>query len=160
MGEFILYCSKSGLRVVLTCATCLLTSAPTPQVPHGTYRDPELFVTKLGMTPMESILAATAKMGELMLQPTLLGKVQPGFFADLILVDGNPLEDISLLSHHENLDVIMIVSYCTSLGCVTSGCRSRLTCALAHLATCTERPDSQESRQRPPGLLREQGQHG
>ncbi|KAL8280245.1 hypothetical protein RQP46_007359 [Phenoliferia psychrophenolica] len=76
--------------------------------PHGTYRDPELFVTKLGYTPMQSIIAATALGGELLMHPEELGKVQPGFFADLILVDGNPLDDISLLSHHENLDVILI----------------------------------------------------
>lgn len=75
-----------------------------------TYRDPELFVTKLGYTPMESILAATALGGELMMHPEELGKVQPGYYADLLLVDGNPLEDITLLSHHTNLDVILIVS--------------------------------------------------
>ncbi|KWU41908.1 hypothetical protein RHOSPDRAFT_30304 [Rhodotorula sp. JG-1b] len=76
--------------------------------PHGTYRDPELFVTKLDYTPMESIIAATALGGELMMHGDELGKVLPGYYADLILVNGNPLDDISLLSHHENLDVIMI----------------------------------------------------
>ncbi|KAM0789788.1 hypothetical protein ACM66B_006640 [Microbotryomycetes sp. NB124-2] len=76
--------------------------------PHGTYRDPELFCTKLGYTPMESIIAATALGGELFLHPHELGKVLPGYYADLLLVNGNPLEDISLLSHHENLDVILI----------------------------------------------------
>ncbi|KAK4052953.1 hypothetical protein OIO90_004077 [Microbotryomycetes sp. JL221] len=76
--------------------------------PHGTYRDPELFVTKLGYTPMEAIIAATALGGELFMHPNELGKVQPGFYADLLLVNGNPIEDISLLSHHENLDAIII----------------------------------------------------
>ncbi|BGO89864.1 hypothetical protein NBRC10512_005634 [Rhodotorula toruloides] len=76
--------------------------------PHGTYRDPELFVKRLGYTPMEAILAATALGGELLLHPEELGKVQPGYYADMILVNGNPLEDITLLSHHENLDLIMI----------------------------------------------------
>ena len=37
-----------------------------------------------------------------------LGKVKPGFFADLLLVDGDPLSDISVLQEHEQLDVIMI----------------------------------------------------
>ena len=87
--------------------------------PHGTYRDPELFVTKLDYTPMESIIAATALGGELMMHGDELGKVLPGYYADLILVNGNPLDDISLLSHHENLDVIMIVSSKHAL----SGCR-------------------------------------
>ncbi|KAJ7689315.1 hypothetical protein B0H17DRAFT_1066878 [Mycena rosella] len=76
--------------------------------PHGTYRDLELFVKLLGMTPMESIISATAYGGELMLHPNELGKIIPGAYADLILVNGNPLEDISLLSHKENLDMIIM----------------------------------------------------
>ncbi|KAJ7131366.1 hypothetical protein C8R44DRAFT_774726 [Mycena epipterygia] len=76
--------------------------------PHGTYRDLEHFVMLLGMTPMEAIVSATAYGGELMLHPQELGKVVPGAYADLILVNGNPLEDISLLSHKEDLDVIVI----------------------------------------------------
>ena len=64
----------------------------------------------LGFTPMESILAATALGGEIMMHPNEIGKVQPGFYADLLLVDGNPLEDISLLTGHKHLDLVMIVS--------------------------------------------------
>ncbi|KAH7914915.1 hypothetical protein BJ138DRAFT_1078528 [Hygrophoropsis aurantiaca] len=76
--------------------------------PHGTYRDLELFVKLLDFTPMEAILSATALGGEIMLHPDELGKVQPGYYADLILVNGNPLEDITLLSHKENIDVILM----------------------------------------------------
>ncbi|KAH7922427.1 hypothetical protein BV22DRAFT_1070495 [Leucogyrophana mollusca] len=76
--------------------------------PHGTYRDLELFVKLLDFTPMEAILSATALGGEIMLHPEELGKVQPGYYADLLLVNGNPLEDITLLSHQENIDVIVM----------------------------------------------------
>ncbi|KAF8553044.1 dipeptidase [Imleria badia] len=77
--------------------------------PHGSYQDLELFVNLLGYTPMEAILSATALGGEIMLHPHELGKVQPGYYADLILVDGNPLEDISVLTPtNGKLDVIMI----------------------------------------------------
>ena len=63
----------------------------------------------MGYTPHEAILAATALGGELMGQGDELGKVLPGYYADLLLVDGNPLEDISLLSKHgKHLDVILI----------------------------------------------------
>ncbi len=58
---------------------------------------------------MEAILAGTALGGEIMLHPEELGKVQPGYLADMIVVNGNPLEDISLLSSHKNLDLVMIV---------------------------------------------------
>ncbi|RSH89115.1 hypothetical protein EHS25_002781 [Saitozyma podzolica] len=76
--------------------------------PHGTYRDLELFVEYLGFTPMEAILSATALGGEIMMHPHELGKVLPGYYADLILVDGNPLEDIKLLTGHQNIDFVMI----------------------------------------------------
>jgi len=77
-------------------------------LPHGTYRDPELFVKRLGFSPMDAVLSATTLGAELMGHPEELGKIQQGYYADLLLVNGNPLEDITLLSHHENLDLIMI----------------------------------------------------
>ncbi|KAJ7182974.1 hypothetical protein C8R43DRAFT_17880 [Mycena crocata] len=76
--------------------------------PHGTYRDLEHFVKLLGMTPMDAIISATAHGGELMLHPDELGKIVPGAYADLILVNGNPLENIALLSDRLNLDMILI----------------------------------------------------
>jgi imidazolonepropionase-like amidohydrolase len=76
--------------------------------PHGTYaRDLQHFVERLGFTPMEAILSATARGGEIMLRPGELGKVQPGYLADLILVDGDPLADITLLQDHDRLHAIM-----------------------------------------------------
>lgn len=76
--------------------------------PHGTYaRDLAHFVQLLGFTPMEAILAATAQGGEIMLRPGELGKVQPGYLADLVLVDGDPLADITVLQDRNRLAAIM-----------------------------------------------------
>jgi imidazolonepropionase-like amidohydrolase len=76
--------------------------------PHGTYaRDLEHFVELLGFTPMEAIISATAWGGEIMQRPDELGKVAPGYLADLILIDGDPLADITVLQDHEKLDYIM-----------------------------------------------------
>ena len=36
-----------------------------------------------------------------------LGQVRPGFLADLLLVDGNPLEDLTLLTNPDKLVMIM-----------------------------------------------------
>lgn len=77
--------------------------------PHGTYaRDLSHFVKLLGFTPMESIIAATAGVAKLFMRENELGKIQEGFFADCILVDGNPLEDIEVLQDHDKLNVICI----------------------------------------------------
>lgn len=76
--------------------------------PHGTYaRDLQHFVERLGFTPMEAILSATARGGEIMLRPGELGKVAPGYLADLLLVDGDPLADITVLQDHDRLHAIM-----------------------------------------------------
>ncbi|KAK0119357.1 hypothetical protein ONS95_010809 [Cadophora gregata] len=77
--------------------------------PHGTYaRDLDHFVRLLGFTPMESIIAATAGVAKLFMREHELGKIQEGFYADCILVDGNPLEDITVLQDHDKLNVIVI----------------------------------------------------
>lgn len=76
--------------------------------PHGTYaRDLQHFVELLGFTPMEALLAATKLGGEIMRMPDELGQVKPGFHADLILVDGDPLKDITVLQDHTKLVGIM-----------------------------------------------------
>jgi imidazolonepropionase-like amidohydrolase len=77
--------------------------------PHGTYaRDLEHFVKLLGFTPHEAIIAATRGVAALMMRSHELSQVQPGYFADCLLVDGDPLEDITVLQDHSKLDVICI----------------------------------------------------
>jgi imidazolonepropionase-like amidohydrolase len=77
--------------------------------PHGTYaRDLVHFVNMFGFTPMESIIAATAWGGEIMGHPDVLGKVLPGYYADVILVNGDPLEDLALFQETQNLHAIVI----------------------------------------------------
>ncbi|KAI0007413.1 composite domain of metallo-dependent hydrolase [Xylariaceae sp. FL0662B] len=77
--------------------------------PHGTYaRDLAHFVNLFGYTPKETLIIATALGGELMGHPEELGKVLPGYFADLILVDGNPLENIEIFQDISKLHAIVI----------------------------------------------------
>jgi imidazolonepropionase-like amidohydrolase len=76
--------------------------------PHGTYaRDLLLFVDVLGFTPMETLVAATRLGGEIMGRGDELGLVKPGYLADLLLVDGDPLAEIKRLQSQDALRVIM-----------------------------------------------------
>ena len=52
-----------------------------------------------GMTPSEVISAATKTNAEILGQFDQLGSIESGKFADLIVVDGNPLADINALRH-------------------------------------------------------------
>lgn len=76
--------------------------------PQGTNaRDLAHFVNLLGFTPMEAIQAATRHGGALMGRPEALGQVKAGYLADLLLVDGDPLEDVSILQDARRLNGIM-----------------------------------------------------
>jgi imidazolonepropionase-like amidohydrolase len=63
---------------------------------HSIYRELELYV-RAGMTPMEALQAATIVPARVMKLDKELGTIEAGKIADLILVDGNPLENISAL---------------------------------------------------------------
>lgn len=76
--------------------------------PHGTYaRDLEHFVKLLGFTPLEALYSATTLGGAIMMQPDKLGKVAPGYKADLILVNGDPTSDITVLQDREKIGAVM-----------------------------------------------------
>jgi imidazolonepropionase-like amidohydrolase len=76
--------------------------------PNGTNaRDIEHFVNLLDFSPMEAILAATKSGGEMMMKGSELGQLTPGSLADLLLVDGDPLADVSILQDQAKLIAIM-----------------------------------------------------
>ena len=77
--------------------------------PHDPYaRDLAHFINLFGFTPNDSLIAATALGGEIIGHPDRLGKVPPGYFAHVILVDGNPLEDVEVLQDKSKLHAIII----------------------------------------------------
>jgi imidazolonepropionase-like amidohydrolase len=76
-------------------------------LPHGTdARDLEHFVTLFGFEPWEALRAATAYGGEAF-GGDKLGQVQPGFLADMLLVDGDPMKDVTVLQDRNNILAIM-----------------------------------------------------
>ena len=79
-----------------------------PHNPHGRdARDLELFVSEFGFTPAETLRAATQYGGQLMRMGHELGLIRPGYLADLLLVDGDPLADIRVLQDKERLRLIV-----------------------------------------------------
>ena len=72
--------------------------------PHGINARQFAFMVKYGMTPLQAIQSATVSAADLLGKSDLLGSIQPGKYADIIAVSGNPLEDIRLL---ENVRFVM-----------------------------------------------------
>lgn len=69
---------------------------------HGFMREIDLFA-EAGLHPGTILNAATAEVGRYFSEP--VGMVRPGYFADLILMPRNPLEDLSAL---EGLSMVMV----------------------------------------------------
>jgi imidazolonepropionase-like amidohydrolase len=59
------------------------------------------------MKPMEVLLSATRVNAEIFRMEKMIGSIEPGKYADLIAVKGNPLRDLALFQNPNNLDLIM-----------------------------------------------------
>jgi len=76
--------------------------------PHGEYaRDLQTFVEEIALTPMQTLVAATKWGSELMEMADRTGTLEAGKLADLLLVDGNPLDDLRLLQDRRRLALVM-----------------------------------------------------
>ena len=79
-----------------------------PWTPHGQMaRDFEHFTNYLGMKPYEILRAATQYGAEAFAAPGELGRIKPGYLADLLLIDGNPLTDLTLFQDEANILMVM-----------------------------------------------------
>jgi imidazolonepropionase-like amidohydrolase len=78
------------------------------QSPQGdNARDLKHFVDLLGFSPSEALQCGTRIGGQVMGLGNELGQIKEGYIADLLLVDGDPLEDLDLVVREKNLHVIV-----------------------------------------------------
>jgi len=88
---------RSGIPIALG------TDAGTPFNHHGENAQELDRMVALGMSPMEAIVAATASAARLLGIEHLVGTIEVGKQADLLIVDGNPLKKISLLRDRDRI---------------------------------------------------------
>jgi imidazolonepropionase-like amidohydrolase len=87
---------QQAMRLGVKIASGLDASSPDQQ---GKNADELLAMTKRGMPPLEAIRAATTNAAELIGWEDNVGELEPGKYADLISVEGDPLNDITVLQH-------------------------------------------------------------
>jgi imidazolonepropionase-like amidohydrolase len=76
--------------------------------PHGDYaKELEIYVRDAGVSPLEVIKWATKNGAELMGMDDRLGTIEAGKLADLLVVDGDPTIDITVLQDKDKLLGIM-----------------------------------------------------
>ncbi len=76
--------------------------------PHGDYaRELTFFVNDVGLTPLEVITCATKTGAEIMGRGSELGTLEKGKLADVLIVDGDVLKNISLLEDRKRFLAVM-----------------------------------------------------
>ena len=66
-----------------------------------------MFVDDLGFSAHEAICAATRDASHLMKMEKELGTLEPGKLADLVVMDGNPVDDIRILQDLSKIALVM-----------------------------------------------------
>ena len=82
-------CVKAGVRIAFGTDSGIY--------PHGLNARQFAYQVRWGQTPLEAIRSATATAAELLRLDDVLGRVAPGFHADLVAVAGDPLSNVRLL---------------------------------------------------------------
>ncbi len=67
--------------------------------PHGLNAGEFHVYVSLGMTPLAAIQTATINASDLLGPKFLVGSLEPGKFADVVAVDGDPTKDVTILEH-------------------------------------------------------------
>jgi imidazolonepropionase-like amidohydrolase len=89
-------CVRAGVRIAFGTDSGIY--------PHGLNARQFAYQVKWGQTPAQAIRSATLDAAELLRWDDRIGLVEPGYLADLVAVEGNPLEDVHLL---ENVRFVM-----------------------------------------------------
>jgi len=90
--------AKPNIRHAFQSGVKIALGTDAAVYPHGlNAHEVEVYVRDLGMTPLQAIQSGTINAADLMNWTEKTGSLDPGKWADIIAVDGNPLVDVKLL---------------------------------------------------------------
>jgi len=87
---------RDGFRRALAAGVRMAFGTDSGVYPHGRNAIQLGMMVGLGMTPLDTIRSATTWAAELMGRPDV-GRLEPGRWADLVAVAGDPLADVTEL---------------------------------------------------------------
>jgi imidazolonepropionase-like amidohydrolase len=83
---------KAGVKIALGTDAAVY--------PHGlNAHEVDVYVNQFGMSSLQGIQTGTTNAADLMGWTDRVGSIDPGKWADLIAIDGDPLKDVKLLQH-------------------------------------------------------------
>ena len=98
---------RQSFRMAVESGVRIAMGSDTGVGPHGTNVEELRLMVENGMTPMEAIVASTKTASECIHLDHETGTLEPGKLADLLVVEGNPSDDVTLLEDKSKLLMIM-----------------------------------------------------
>ncbi len=87
--------ARQMLGKAIAAGVKIACGTDAPAIPHGDNAKELWAMVDRGMTPMQAIKAATLTSAELIDRSHDLGRLAPGYLADIVAVPGDPSEDIT-----------------------------------------------------------------
>jgi len=90
---------REGFRKAAQAGVKIAFGADAGVYPHGWNAKQFAYMVRYGLSPMQAIQSATVNAADLIGWADRVGSLEPGKFADLIAVQGDPTTDVTLLEH-------------------------------------------------------------
>src|ERR1700756_1799207 len=91
---------KANAKKAIAAGVKIALGTDAAVYPHGlNAHELDVYVNQFGMTPLAALQTATINAADLMAWSDRVGAIEPGKWADVIAVEGDPLKDIRLLEH-------------------------------------------------------------
>jgi len=91
--------SRQNLRHAFESGVKVAFGTDAAVYPHGLNAHEFAVYVQMGLTPLQAIQTATVNAADLLGWSDRIGTLEPGKFADIVAVDGDPTRDVTLLQH-------------------------------------------------------------
>jgi imidazolonepropionase-like amidohydrolase len=91
---------KANIHKAIQAGVKIALGTDAAVYPHGlNAHEVDVYVNQFGMSPLAGIQTGTINAADLMGWTDRVGAIEPGKWADIIAIDGDPLKDVKLLQH-------------------------------------------------------------